>query len=296
MAQAQKQKLSREEEITKIVLRSKRTSYKDLPRISKRMHIIDNRESKHVRVVTNGVAVVPPQIGNPEDDANSEEKKEDENGADDAMKADAQNEAKAKQSEKVQLNWQRVSDILHCLARICAEIDDSEENRVVVEVLSKELNANRNALRSEEFEHELRDLFESNKMEESKVQRVMNGCNQSVIFGPFYQLLKEYFIPNGFNGMKDVRTERGWVIEVHFNPKGVVRILHRRQTQYTQPPDDATKHFKVNWELDMSFTPKMEKCNSVFVRVCGIEFHDDVDSQYKSDVRTKLSGADLIFH
>ena len=56
--QAENAKESRETEVTNIVLKSNKTSYKDLPRVSKRVHVIDNRENKNIRLITNGVSVV----------------------------------------------------------------------------------------------------------------------------------------------------------------------------------------------------------------------------------------------
>merc|ERR1711879_125436 len=188
--------------------------------------------------------------------------------------------------------WQRISNILHCLSGLCLEINESAANQLADSIVHKELNAEKNSDRTEEYEQELKDIFINNKIDNSEVQRIINGCTQSVIFGPFFQLMEEYFKPNGFNAMRDVRTERGWVIEVQFNQKGGIMILHKRQAQYTLPPDEVTKHFVVNWELDMSFTPKMEKCCSAIVRVRGIEFHDDVDADYKSKVEKKLTDGD----
>ena len=46
----------------------------------------------------------------------------------------------------------------------------------------------------------------------------------------------------------------------------------------------------------MSFTPGVQKCNSAFVRVNGIEFNQDADQSYNSQIRTKLTGGNLIFH
>eukprot|EP01083_Nonionella_stella_P060424 157793_1 len=272
MAQENKPKTSREEEITRIVLTTKKTSFKDLPRISKRINIINNTENKNVTLIRKGNV-----------ESNQEEKKD--------KSDDLDNRDVAKAS-----NWKRITNILLCLAQQCVFIDKTDRNVSVHNTLKQVLNEETNNKRTDQYDQELKRLFESNKIDECQVIRILNGCNQNVIFGAFYQLLKEYFIPNGFNGMKDVRTEFGWEIFIYFNPKGIVRILHKRQTQYAQPPNELAKHFLVNWELDMSFTPRLTKCNAVFVRVSGIEFNEAVDSKYKSDINTKLSGADLIFH
>ena len=190
---------------------------------------------------------------------------------------------------KMNTNWNRIKNILLTLATLCNE-DESVQS-----ALQKEMNQNEH--RSDQYAHELRAIFDKNKFMQLTMTRIINVCTQNVIFSPYSQLLKSYFIPNGFDKMRDVRSEFGWQIFVYFNAKGVVRILHKRQCQFNQPPNDETKWFLVNWELDMSFTQNMEKCNSTFVRTNGIEFlSENAEQKYKHDVMTKLSGGNLIFH
>ena len=281
--------MSREEEITRIVKLTKKTSFKDLPRISKRISIFDNTENKNINLVHKGHLTQNSILKSNKDnnkDNNDEEKKNDDNNDND----------KEEDNEKEVTNWGRISNILLTLASFCVKMDKTDKNELVFNTLTKVLNIDSNYKRTDQYDQELKDIFESNKIDECQVIRIINGCNQNVIFGAFYQLLQDYFIPNGFNGMKDVRGEFGWVIEIYFNPKNVIRILHKRQTQYCQPPNEELKHFKVNWELDMSFTPGLDKCNSAFVRVNGIIFNQDADAEFKSQIKTKLTGGNLIFH
>ena len=198
--------------------------------------------------------------------------------------------------DKEVTNWDRISNILLTLAQFCLKQDKTDKNELVFNTLCKVLTVDSNYKRTDQYDQELKDIFESNKIDECQVIRILNGCNQNVIFGAFYQLLQDYFIPNGFQGMKDVRGEFGWEIEIYFNPKNIMRILHKRQTQYCQPPNEEEKHFKVGWELDMSFTPGLGKCNSAFVRVTGIIFNENADQGFKGQIKTKLTGGNLIFH
>ena len=251
------------------ICQAKRGKFIDLPRLSKRITIIDNRENKNILLVSNGLL---PQKNDKNND--NDEKNE-------------------KNEEQRNVNWNRIKNILLCLAEY--SMDGSDETKAVYDALQKEMKQNAN--RHGQFDFELRGIFEKNKLLQSQVTRIVNVCTQNVIFSPYLQLLQNYFVPNGFDKMRDVRTEYGWQIFIYFNPKDVIRILHKRQCQYNQPPDDETKHFLVNWELDMSFTPKMEKCNSVFVRTNGIEFlSENAEQKYKYEVKTKLSGGSLIFH
>eukprot|EP00484_Ammonia_sp_Unknown_P005387 CAMPEP_0197057338 /NCGR_PEP_ID=MMETSP1384-20130603/96089_1 /TAXON_ID=29189 /ORGANISM="Ammonia sp." /LENGTH=297 /DNA_ID=CAMNT_0042491727 /DNA_START=22 /DNA_END=911 /DNA_ORIENTATION=- len=287
--QSKEPKQSREEEITNIVLKTKKTSYKDLPRISRRISIFDNRENKNIVLLSKGL--LPNQAAKDADNNNADEKQSNDENSNNDSKSNDDDSSNAQPQGQENTNWNRISNILLTVAKYCVLMDKTEQNELVYSTLQKTLTVDSGYKRTDQYDQELRELFEGNKIDDCQVLRVINGCNQNVIFGAFYQLLKDYFIPNGFNGMKDVRGDSGWAIDIYFNPKNIVRILHRRQTQYAQPPNEETKHFRVSWELDMSFTPGLLKCNSVFVRVNGIEFHDDADTTFKNQVKTKLNGA-----
>lgn len=285
-----KPKLSREEEITRIVKLTKKTSFKDLPRISKRISIFDNTENKNITLVHKGHLTPNNTISETIDNNKNKDK---DNNNDEEKKNDDKNEDNAKEEVT---NWDRISNILLTLASFCVKMDKTDKNELVFNTLCKVLTIDSNYKRTDQYDQELKDIFESNKIDECQVIRIINGCNQNNIFGAFYQLLQDYFIPNGFNGMKDVRGEFGWEIEIYFNPKNIMRILHKRQTQYCQPPNEEDKHFKVGWELDMSFTPGLTKCNSAFVRVNGIIFNQDATQEFKGQIKSKLTGGNLIFH
>ena len=158
------------------------------------------------------------------DDNNEDEKKnENENENDD------NNKDQGTQNKTDGEIWDRISNILLTLARFCVMMDKTDKNELVYTTLQKVLNIDSNYKRTDQYDQELKDIFESNSIDECQVIRILNGCNQNVIFGAFYQLLHDYFIPNGFNGMKDVRGEFGWIIEIYFNPKQIVRILHKER-------------------------------------------------------------------
>ena len=179
--QSEKPKESREDEITRIVLKTKKTSYKDLPRISKRITIIDNRENKNTKLVLKGMVVGGDGVNankNDNDNVNVEEKKVDDVDG---------NEEHKKKSNAI---WDRISNILLCLAKLCVENDESEQNELVYSTLQRVLTLDSSYKRTDQYDQELRSIFESNHIDESEVMRVINGCNQNVIFGAFYQLLK----------------------------------------------------------------------------------------------------------
>eukprot|EP01083_Nonionella_stella_P235414 827809_1 len=115
MAEANKPKLSREDEITGIVQRTKKTSFKDLPRISKRISIIDNTENKNKTLISKG------QLLN----NNDEEKKINDNNNNN------------NNNEKKNTNWNRITNILLCIAKQCVLIDTTNANELVYNTLLK---------------------------------------------------------------------------------------------------------------------------------------------------------------
>ena len=119
---------------------------------------------------------------------------------------------------------------------------------------------------------------------------VFRATHQSILFPAVYSLKTNLYTQVG--AMKDVRRHDGWQVEIYIGD-GRVWITHVRREQSMEPEDSPT-HFEVEWEIRLSFDRAMEECRAVFLRIQNLQFHPQMPRERKQQIVQVLKGAGYI--
>ena len=119
---------------------------------------------------------------------------------------------------------------------------------------------------------------------------VFRATHQSILFPAVYSLKTNLYTQVG--PMKDVRRHDGWQVEIYIG-EGRVWITHVRREQ-SMEAEDSVVHFEVEWEIRLSFDRAMEECRAVFLRIQGLTFHPQMPRERKQQIVQVLKGAGYI--
>ena len=119
---------------------------------------------------------------------------------------------------------------------------------------------------------------------------VFRATHQSILFPAVYSLKTQLYSQVG--AMKDVRRHDGWQVEIYIG-EGRVWITHVRREQSMEAAESVT-HFEVEWEIRLSFDRGMEDCRAVFLRIQDINFHPLMPRDRKEQIVSVMRGAGYI--
>ena len=119
---------------------------------------------------------------------------------------------------------------------------------------------------------------------------VFRATHQSILFPAVYSLKTNLYSQVG--AMKDVRRHDGWQVEIYLG-EGRVWITHVRREQ-SLDAEDSVNHFEVEWEIRLSFDRGMEECRAVFLRIQDLTFHPKMPRERKQQIVQVLKGAGYI--
>jgi len=119
---------------------------------------------------------------------------------------------------------------------------------------------------------------------------VFRATHQSILFPAVYSLKTNLYTQVG--AMKDVRRHDGWQVEIYIG-EGRVWITHVRREQ-SMEAEDSVEHFEVEWEIRLSFDRGMEDCRAVFLRILDLTFHPGMPRDRKQHIVQVLKGSGYI--
>ena len=141
-----------------------------------------------------------------------------------------------------------------------------------------------------DLEAPLSDVLNQSLGLSSPTFAVFRATHQSILFPAVYALKTQLYTQVG--AMRDVRRHDGWQVEIYIGD-GRVWITHVRREQ-SMDADDSVTHFEVEWEIRLSFDRAMEECRAVFLRIQGLTFHPQMPRERKQQIVQVLKGAGYI--
>ena len=96
-----------------------------------------------------------------------------------------------------------------------------------------------------DLEGELEGVFREEVGLGSATFAVFRGCHQSILFAAVYQLKTTVY--GAVGQMRDVRRQDGWTVEIYVGD-GRVWVTHERTEQSMEAENDPN-HFEVRWEI-----------------------------------------------
>ena len=131
-----------------------------------------------------------------------------------------------------------------------------------------------------DLEAPLSDVLNQSLGLSSATFAVFRATHQSILFPAVYSLKTQLYTQVG--AMRDVRRHDGWQVEIYIGD-GRVWITHVRREQ-SMDADDSVTHFEVEWEIRLSFDRAMEECRAVILRIQDLSFHAQMPRERKQQI------------
>ncbi|MES1910177.1 MAG: hypothetical protein MHM6MM_002824 [Cercozoa sp. M6MM] len=245
---------------------SERVVYKDLPRLSRRIQVVVDGETKLVcgGDVPEGINAysVPDEVF----------------------------------EESVGDNW---AGVCNCLREIALCVGHCEEEALA---LQEAAEAHRPA-ENGDMQMALQALFQEPLAcleggMQSRIGSVLRAMPQTIIF-PAMGALTQSMLQGAL--MKDVRTPFGWQIIVdkqsdwHGDTSSAISVTHRRWMQSLDSALALTHH-SIQWELKITLDSTLSEIKAAILRVLRYKTHPDAPAEVVDRLRQITAGGSLIIH
>jgi hypothetical protein len=118
---------------------------------------------------------------------------------------------------------------------------------------------------------------------------ILKACTQAIIHVCTYQV-KARLPTDVLTG--DVRGPEGWQIVVLF-AHDVINVSHRRREK-SLDAFGSQFEFWFEWLLSMCFDKNMQGLQSATLRICKLEFGQNIDARKKDELTRLFCGGDLL--
>ena len=279
---------------------------KDVPRLAKRMSVIDDKrvcvlwgrtvqEEQVDRATKPRLSVsvsLSQQQALAEEEAaassHSRAQKDDEKQAASADPPSPKSRVKGKEVVEAELpditTWQAITNVVLAVAEHLESPATLARTREHFHRIALTLTPHT------DLEAPLSDVLNQTLGLASPTFAVFRATHQSILFPAVYSLKTQLYTQVG--AMKDVRRHDGWQVEIYIGD-GRVWITHVRREQSMEAEDSVT-HFEVEWEIRLSFDRAMEECRAVFLRIQDLTFHPQMPRERKQQIVQVLKGAGYI--